>query len=128
MKAPRGAGGHSEVMDVLFKGQVLAEFIEPDYQGKLGYVYLVYDFQNFAKIVIVSDYFGSCSGCDAWDTSTDEDVKAMCVQLANNAHTFDSVNAAIEFLTMVAASKDAAYYDLTSLAPKLLEKLSTVKL
>jgi len=128
MTASRSAGGHSDVMDKLFKGRVLASHIEEDYQGKLGYVYLVYDFQNFAKIVIVSDYFGSCSGCDAWEDASDTDVRALCIQLANNAHMFDSLQETIDFLKMVDETEDAAYYDLRGLASHLANQLQKVKL
>ena len=128
MTANRSSGGHTDVMDKLFKGQILASYVENDYQGQLGYVYLVYDFEKFAKIVVISDYFGSCSGCDSWEDASDEDVKTFCVQLANNAHMFNSIKEAVDFLKMVVEAEDSAYYDLRRLAGPLAEQLEKVKL
>ncbi len=88
----------------------------------------MYDFQNFAKIVIVSDYFGSCSGCDGWEDADDETVRNMCIQLANNSHMFDSLKEAVDFLKMVVESEDSAYWDLRNLAGPLIIELEKVKL
>lgn len=130
MKAEgRSAGGHSEILDCLFKDSVvLASHIDDDYQGKTGYVYIVHNFINFAKIVVVSDYFGSCSGCDVWEDASDEDIRDLCIQLANNAHMFDSINEAIEFLDHIAKNKPSEYYDLCSLAEPLNIELKVAKL
>jgi len=89
-KQPRYAGGHLEVLEVLFKGaRVLMTYHEDDYTGEELCVYKLED----GRVVLLSDGFGSCSGCDSWDDSTDEEARNLCIQLANNAKIFGSVTA-----------------------------------
>lgn len=114
-RQPRYAGGHEEVMRVLFRGAiVLAEWVERDYQGTEAFAYLLPNTEEYGeladKIVILTDYFGSCSGCDSWEDASDKDVKALCMQLANNAHIFSSIKTAIQFLE-VEVPGEATLYD-----------------
>ena len=130
MKAKRYSGGHSDVMDVLFiNGIVLGSVSSDDYQGNIGYAYLVYGWTNTAKIVLISDSYGSCSGCDQWEDAGDEDVRQLCTNLANDAHSFDSIEEAIAWLYKAAA--DGTYYEWrelgTQLASELTEKLAEIK-
>jgi hypothetical protein len=131
MKTQRYAGGHTGVMDVLFKNShVLTSHVEDDYSGTVGYVYLIYDFHSIAKIVVISDSFGSCSGCDSWEDSSDEDARNLCIQLANNAHLFDSIQEAVTFLKNIVANKDndnAHHYDLIGIAAVLANNLELIK-
>lgn len=123
MKAPRSAGGHSDVMDVLFiNGIVLGNVSSNDYQGNIGYAYLVYDFERVAKIVVISDSYGSCSGCDGWEDAGDESVRQMCTNLANDAHSFESIEEAIEWLKQ--AANDADTWDWRELGLPLADELS----
>lgn len=123
MKATRSAGGHQEILDVLFiNGVVLGYVSTGDYQGNVGYAYLVYGYTHTAKIVVISDSYGSCSGCDAWETAGDESVRQMCTNLANDAHTFDTIEETIEWLNK--AKDDAAYWDWRELGGPLADELS----
>lgn len=130
LKVRAGSGGHSEVMDVLFiNGIVLATCTNGDYQGTIGYAYLVYGYTHTAKIVVISDYYGSCSGCDSWEDAGEADVRKLCTDLANDAHMFDSIEEAISWLRL--AVNDSAYYDWHSmgnmLADELDKKLEEIK-
>lgn len=73
--------------------------------------------------VVVSDYFGSCSGCDAYENCSDEELKNLCIQLANNAHSFSTLNELYQFLSVEVASDKGAYYDLSNVAQPLVEEL-----
>src|ERR1035437_9853626 len=80
MTADRYAGGHSEVMENLFRNsKVVGSYIQDDYQGSEAFAYKIAG----KKYVLVVDYFGSCSGCDSWEGASDEEAKNMCIQLAN---------------------------------------------
>jgi hypothetical protein len=119
MVQPRYAGGHVEIMENLFKNAtVIAKHVEQNYEGELGYIYKLED----KRFVITNDYFGSCSGCDAYEDCTDEELKNLCVQLANNSKTFDSVVAMITFLRSVKEDQ-AVNYDLRNLATPLISEL-----
>lgn len=124
MKANRNSGGHSDVMEVLFiNGIVLGHVSSNDYQGNLGYAYLVYDFNHVAKIVLISDSYGSCSGCDQWEDASDADVRQLCTGLANDAHAFDSIEEAIEWLRKEAV-EDGAFYEWRELGDQLANELT----
>ena len=92
LKAPRYAGGHQEVMDSIFGafGTVIAEWVEADYQGSLAYAYRFPD----GTVAIITDYFGSCSGCDVWEDIGNAGAKRMIMSLVTSARVFPSVYAA----------------------------------
>lgn len=125
MKQPRCAGGHSDIMENLFAdAEILARYREDDWQGQQGYIYLVWHETDYAKIVLITDYFGSCSGCDSWEDASDDDIKASCETLANNAKIFDSVEEAKDFLQKLIGGEDKyAYYGISCVAKGLLEDL-----
>lgn len=105
MKAERYAGGHEEVMRSLFKNAaVIAYYIEGWYDGDEAFAYQLED----GRIVIVSDSFGSCSGCDAWEGADDTDAKRLCELLADNAHVFNTIEEAIAWCADV--TQHAEYY------------------
>ena len=83
MAAPRYAGGHSEVMCELFRlpVEIIASYIQDDYQGEEAFAYRFPD----GSVVLITDWFGSCSGCDMWEDSTDEEARAMVLALVHNA-------------------------------------------
>lgn len=119
MVAPRYAGGHEDIMCVLFKdARVIASYIENDYQGTEAFVY-----ELNGEFIMVTDYFGSCSGCDAWEDATDEDVKYLCTELANNAQRFDSLSELFDFLENKVSEHKSAYYAESTVAEPLLEEL-----
>lgn len=124
LKAKRYSGGHTDVMEVLFlNGIVLASVTTGDYQGTVGYAYLVYGYTHTAKIVLVSDSYGSCSGCDAWEDASDVDLRQLCTNLANDAHMFDSIEEAITWLRTI-TNKDASYYEWDGLGIQLADELT----
>jgi len=51
------------------------------------------------RFAIYNDYYGSCGGCDSWEDATDAEVKYMCINLANGAYVFQSLEDVIEFLS-----------------------------
>jgi len=120
MIQPRYAGGHEEVMKVLFRGAtVLASFVEDDYDGQLGFVYKV-PWNDTEKVALVTDYFGSCSGCDAWEDADDETARELCLALANNAKLFRTIADAIAYLRTI---DPAEAYGLIRIAAPLLEQI-----
>lgn len=107
MLAPRHAGGHSLIMECLFKGAtVVASWIEDDYQGYEAFVYRLED----GRYVLLTDSFGSCSGCDSWEDASDAEAKALCNSLANDAHAFATIEEAIDFIENKVPEDTAAYY------------------
>lgn len=118
MDAPRYAGGHEEVLDNLFfDAAVIAKFIENSYQGSEGFVYQLKD----GRFVLLTDYFGSCSGCDSWEDASDESAERMLITLANNAKTFESLSGLMNFL--INEVHKAENYELRSVGPELLSEL-----
>ena len=95
MKQPRYAGGHDDIMRNIFgsNAKVIAEWIEDDYQG---YEAFAYQFKD-GSIVIATDYFGSCSGCDAWEDATDDDAKELITEIVSSSRLFDNIDSAIRF-------------------------------
>lgn len=120
MTAGRSAGGHTEIMDCLFIGaEVIASWVEEDYQGNLAYAYRLSD----GRIVLVTDSFGSCSGCDAYEDCSDQELRHLVTCLANDAHVFDTVADAMRFIESTVPSDKAAYYHDRTLS-HLFEPLS----
>ena len=95
MSASRCAGGHVEVMESIFEGKakVCASWIEGDYQGDEAFAYLFPD----GTVAIMTDSFGSCSGCDSWEDANDDDVRLMVESLVNSARVFHDVAEAYFF-------------------------------
>ncbi len=89
MSASRCAGGHSEAMESIFEGKakVCASWIADDYDGAEAFAYLFPD----GTVVIMTDSFGSCSGCDQWEDASDDDVRLMVESLVNSARVFHDV-------------------------------------
>jgi hypothetical protein len=125
MVQPRYGGSHQDIMENLFTNcAILASYIESDYQGELGYIYLVYFGTDYAKVAIITDYFGSCSGCDAWDGADDDDARDLCIALANNARLFDTIDEAKEYLE---TCDKATSWGIASVASGLLESLEETR-
>ena len=97
MSAPRYAGGHIEVMRALFgeNADVLGEYVENDYQGDESFAYRI---KSSGEILIAIDSFGSCSGCDAWEDSTDDDARHMVHEIVQNARVFPNVACAVAWI------------------------------
>lgn len=118
--APRYAGGHEAVMEVLFKNtEVVASYHQHiKEKGELSYIYYLND-----EYVLVTDYFGKPLEYDPWESATDEEIKGLCTQLANNAHRFDTLTEVINFLTKEVKEDQGSYYAEASIADGLLEDL-----
>lgn len=130
MLQPRNSGGHEEVMRSLFRDStVLAHVREDSWSGTVSYIYLIHPPEpgGAAKIIVAHDYFGSCSGCDAWEGANDETAKELCESIARNCDIFDSVEEAVEYLKL-AMSDEASYYGLYRVAGELLGQLSKIDL
>ncbi len=102
-------------MKGLFKGaKVIAHWNEGEYQGMVATCVKLHD----GRFVIYNDYYGSCSGCDSWKDATDDEVKAMCINLSNGAFIFQSLNDVIEYLS------NTVSYDWEECAKPLLERIN----
>ena len=120
MKMPRYAGGHDEQMKGLFKGvKVIAHYNEGDYQGMVATCIKLKDTK---EIVIYNDYYGSCSGCDAWEGATDDDVRQMCRQLACGALIFKNLEDCKSFLVNV-NNQTGFNWSFSDIATRLLEHI-----
>lgn len=105
MPMSRYAGGHDDQMEGLFKNaKVIAHWNEGDYQGSVATCVQLED----GRFAIYNDYYGSCSGCDSWEDASDEEVRKMCIDLANSALVFESLSDVKEFLS---AGEPAENYD-----------------
>jgi len=108
MKMDRYAGGHDDQMQGLFKdSEVIAHWKSGDWQGMVATCVKL----PTGEYVIYNDYYGSCSGCDAWDGACDDDVKKLCIDLANSAYVFKSIEDVKNFLSDTSESNRDGNYD-----------------
>lgn len=122
MKMPRYAGGHDEQMKGLLKDvKIIAHYNEGDYQGMVATCVKLNDSK---EIVIYNDYYGSCSGCDAWEDATDDDVRQMCRQLACGALIFQNLKDCKLFLINV-NNETGFNWGYSDIAKRLLEHIRT---
>lgn len=120
MPMSRYAGGHDEQMRGLLKNvTVIAHWNEGDYQG---YVATCVQLNDTKEIVIYNDSYGSCSGCDAWEDATDEDVKEMCIQLACGAYIFKNMKDCKQFLSN--PDEETSFYWVGLIANSLLTEIN----
>lgn len=92
LEQPRCAGGHEEVMRNIFgkNAKVVAWWSEEEYQGTIA---IAYQFPT-GEVAIMTDYYGSCSGCDAWEDSSEKDARNMILSLCGSAQQFQNLAAA----------------------------------
>lgn len=92
---PRYAGGHEEVMRNIFgkNAEVIAWWSDNDYQGTIA---IAYEFPT-GEVAIMTDYYGSCSACDWWEDSGEQDARNMIVGLCGSARQFQNRAAAKEW-------------------------------
>lgn len=115
---PRYSGGHVEPMRAIFQGaaEVVAEWVEDDYQGSEAFAYRFQD----GSIAIVTDYFGSCSGCDSWEDADDDEVRRMIGSLVNSARVLPSAAEAVAWcLTESQKPENYSHQDAIHLASSL---------
>lgn len=116
LKMGRYAGGHDEQMQGLIKGaKVIAHWNEGDYQGAVATCIQI----PSGEYVIYNDYYGSCSGCDAWEDATDEAILSMCNNLVYDSLIFGSLQEVKEFL----AKADFRKYSWGEASKYLLEEI-----
>lgn len=66
------------------------------YQGQCGWAFLL---EDDIGILLVSDYFGSCSGCDAYEASTGfDDYFELTRTIIYNGHLCENVDDAIRYI------------------------------
>lgn len=95
MPMDRYAGGHDDQMKGLYKGaKVIGHYNENDYQGMVATCVKLPD----GRFVIYNDYYGSCSGCDSWESATDDEVRKLCIDLANGSFIFQNLKDVVEYL------------------------------
>ena len=95
MPMERYAGGHDDQMKGLYKGaKVIGHYNENDYQGMVATCVKLPD----GRFVIYNDYYGSCSGCDSWDGASDDEVRKLCIDLANGSFIFQNLKDVVEYL------------------------------
>ena len=123
MPMSRYSGGHDEQMKGLLKDiTVIAHWNEGDYQGCVATCVMLNDTK---EVVIYNDYYGSCSGCDAWDDALDSEVIRMCKQLAGGALIFNNLKDCKKFLE---SKKDASQYNWSNICSTgLLEEIEKYK-
>lgn len=107
MPMRRSAGGHDEQMRSLFRGAtVLAHYNCGDYQGEVATIVKLQD----GRVAAYCDYYGSCSGCDSWEDSTDADARKLCTDLARSAYVWaNEGDARSWFRWVVAGGKPDGY-------------------
>ena len=125
MEMDRWAGGHDEQMQGLFKNsQVIGHWNEGGYQGQVATCVRLPN----GEYAIYNDYYGSCSGCDAWQDASDENVKTMCIDLANGAYVFETLEDVKEFLSDKSEDNKDGNYDwfceYSNVAGNLLEAIN----
>jgi len=116
----RYAGSHIDELSKLFRdSRMIASNSSGSYQGDDCVVYLFtpIDPQFEPKIVIITSYFGSCSGCDAWEDIKDDDLRELLIAIVNNARLFDSFKEVHKFFDELIERLDSdepygEYYDL----------------
>ena len=96
LKMGRYSGGHDDQMKGLIKGaEVIGHYNEGDYQGEVATCLLLPD----GTYMVYIDYYGSCSGCDAWEGANNEDVIKMCQDLIYTSHLFNTLEEVEVFLS-----------------------------
>lgn len=76
-------------------GEVIAKYWEDDYQGVCAWAFRFPD----GSVLLVSDYFGSCSGCDSFQAVNSEyEAYELTRTLIYNGKLCHSVAAAIRWI------------------------------
>ena len=125
MPMSRYAGGHDEQMKGLFKDvEVIAHWNENDYQGQVATCVKFIKGKFKGKYAIYNDYYGSCSGCDAWEDASDENVRKLCTDLSNSAYIFKTLEEVKEFLSN-SNDEGKQWSSWSSVASNLLENINS---
>lgn len=95
MEQPRYAGGHDEIMLSVFDGaaEVIAHYNSGGYDGDVATAWKF----PCGTVAIITDYYGSCSGCDAYEDASDEDLRRLVSNMVGSARIFDTPEDAAKF-------------------------------
>jgi hypothetical protein len=89
----RDAGGHDSQMKGLFKNAtVIAHWNDGNWQGMVATCVKFNKGKFKNRYAIYNDYYGSCSGCDAWVSASTDNVIKMCIDLSNSAYIFNNLD------------------------------------
>jgi hypothetical protein len=125
LAAPRYAYGHEQVMAAIFDGaaKVVTQWIDGDYSGELAFAYEFPD----GSVAIATDYYGSCSGCDAWCEASDEDAKQMVKSLVGSMRLFGSVSEARDYIRVGIDNEPGTEFSMRAAKNLQLPPLKTEK-
>jgi len=101
----RYAGGKQEALSALFnrKKVKLIQYVrENDYTGNEG---ALFKFPN-GSFAFVTDYFGSCGGCDSWENASDDNARSLLVSCATSARVFKDAQEVLKFIEECANDAD----------------------
>lgn len=109
MSQPRYAGGHEEVMRNIFgrAADVIGWWSDNDYQGTVA---IAYELASDGRVVLMTDYYGSCSGCDMWEDSSDASAREMIINLVNGAKVFPSRETAKDWIKSIDSNQNPEQY------------------
>jgi len=136
-KTPRYSGSHIDQMkNFLVDSDIIASEYDDNYQGHDSMVFLFTPANPKLdpKLIIVTSYFGSCSGCDAWENAKDDDLRQSLVAIANNARVFDSFEDILRFFDEIIEKLDdddnvyGEYYDLHNHAKSLRKQIEKTEI
>lgn len=67
-------------------------------------------------VVIMTDYYGSCSGCDSWEDASDDEARTMVTGIVTSARVFASVEEARTFCRDPKDAEDYPFYAASNLS------------
>ena len=119
------SGSHIGFYSAIFHHtQAIAEYCTDDYQGTdaMIFIFAPPDPDVPAKLILLSDSYGSCSYCDAWGEADEATARELAENLARNVNMFDTLEELREFLE-VDVKNEAGYYSYREVASGLLKNL-----
>ena len=104
LKQPRCSGGHDDIMTNLFLRETavcIAHWNEGDYQGTVATAYM---FKDDGSVLIISDYYGSCCGCDLYEDAADDEIKKLVHDMVQGGILCETFSSAIQFINKINTS------------------------
>gem|GEM_PF-4700836 len=86
--------------------EVIAWWSEDDHHGTIAIAHKLSD----GRVVVMTDYYGSCSGCDCWEDASDDDAKKQVLDLVNNALVFATLEGAQAWCADINATEKPQEY------------------
>ena len=125
-KVGRWAGSHIDQMSKIFPhSKVIASDTQGDYQGSDCIVILFTppNPDGTPYIIIMHDSYGSCSGCDAWEDTSDEELTHLVKSIVGDSKVFTTLDEAIEYL-----EQDTENWFLIQFKNAILKQLKEVEI